>query len=193
MKMTPEQEAAYALDFDLSRDDLKPDVQVEYDRQLEVRRNQDRHAGPDATFAALGVQVRGETVETYGAPVGAAALGPLAGADARLTDGSQAWSPGRAIFLPVGLAGLATKTKAAAFVIFADGKYHETALNGNAAVRTAQAEAVKFNLIAGIPTPPAQQRDDVAAILRKLTSLHDEGLLTDEEFAAKRAEVIARI
>jgi hypothetical protein len=137
--------------------------------------------------------VRGETVETYGAPVGAAALGPLAGAEARLTDGSQAWSPGRAIFLPVGLAGLATKTKAAAFVIFADGKYHETALNGNAAVRTAQAEAVKFNLIAGIPTPPAQQQDDVAAILRKLTSLHDEGLLTDEEFAAKRAEVIAWI
>jgi Short C-terminal domain len=33
----------------------------------------------------------------------------------------------------------------------------------------------------------------VAVILRKLASLHDEGLLTDEEFAAKRAEVIARI
>jgi hypothetical protein len=33
----------------------------------------------------------------------------------------------------------------------------------------------------------------VAAILRKLATLHGEGLLTDEEFAAKRAEVIARI
>ena len=52
------------------------------------------------------------------------------------------------MFMPVGLAGLATKTKATAFVIFADGTYHETALNDNAAVRAAQAEAVKFNLMA---------------------------------------------
>jgi len=97
------------------------------------------------------------------------------------------------MFLPVGLAGLATKTKATAFVIFADGVYHETALNDNAAVRAAQAEAVKFNLMTGTHAPPDRQQDDVAAILRKLVSLHDEGLLTDEEFAAKRAEVIARI
>jgi hypothetical protein len=129
LKLTPEQEAAYALDFGISRDDLKPDVRVEYDRQLEVRRAQVRPAGPDAVFPALGVQVRGKVVEGYAAPSGAAALGSLAGSEARLTDGSQAWSPGRAIFLPVGLAGLATKTKAAAFVIFADGKYHETALD----------------------------------------------------------------
>jgi putative oligomerization/nucleic acid binding protein len=97
------------------------------------------------------------------------------------------------MFLPVGFAGLATKTKAAAFVIFADGTYHETELNGNAAVRAAQAEAVKFNLMAGTATPPARQQEDAAATLRKLASLHDEGLLTDEEFAAKRAEVIARM
>jgi hypothetical protein len=77
-------------------------------------------------------------------------------------------------------------------VIFGDGRYHEAALNGNAAVWAAQAEAVKFNLMAGTPELPAQQQD-VAAALRQLVSLHDEGLLTDEEFAAKRAEVIARI
>jgi hypothetical protein len=112
---------------------------------------------------------------------------------AGLTDGSQAWSPGRAVFMPVGFTGLATKTKATAFVIFADGTYHETTLNGNAAVRAAQAEAVKFNLLAGAPAEPAPQQDDVAVVLRKLASLHGEGLLTDEEFAAKRAEVIARI
>lgn len=193
MKMTSEQEAAYALNFGVSRDDLKPDVQAEYDRQMEVRRRQGRPTGPDAIFPALGVQVRGDAVEPYAAPLGAAALGLLAGAQAQLTDGSQAWSPGRAMFLPVGLAGLATKTKAAAFVIFADGKHHETTLNGNTAVRAAQAEAIKFNLVADRPTPPAPQQDDVAAILRKLASLRDEGLLTDEEFAAKRAEVIARI
>jgi hypothetical protein len=33
----------------------------------------------------------------------------------------------------------------------------------------------------------------VAATLRKLASLRDEGLLTDDEFAAKRGEFIARI
>lgn len=193
MRWTPEQEAAYALDYDLARDSLKPDVQVEYDRQLEIRRSQGRVTAPDATFPALGVQVRQGAVETYGAPLGARALGQLAGAEARLTDGSQAWSPGRAMFMPVGFAGLATKTKATAFVIFADGTHHETPLNDNATVRSAQAEAVKFNLIAGQPAPPVPQQEDVAAVLRKLASLHDEGLLTDEEFAAKRAEIIARI
>ncbi len=193
MKMTPEQEAAYALDFGISRDVLKPEVQASYDRQLEVRRSQVRNVGPDAVFPALGVQVRGEVVEEYGAPVGAAALGALAGAEVRVTDGSQAWSPGRAFFMPAGLAGLATKTKAAAFVIFADGTYHETELNGNVAVRDAQAQAIKFNLLSTPPAPPVQQQDDVTAVLRKLTSLHNEGLLTDDEFAAKRAEVIARI
>ena len=47
--------------------------------------------------------------------------------------------------MPVGLAGLATKTKAVVFVIFADWKYQETELDSNSAVRSAQAEAVKFN------------------------------------------------
>jgi hypothetical protein len=94
------------------------------------------------------------------------------------------------MFLPVGFAGPATETKATAFVIFADGTYHEARLDGNAAVRAAQAE---FNLVAGACASRDQQQEDVAAVLRKLTSLHDEGLLTDEEFAAKRAEVIARI
>lgn len=193
MKMTPEQEASYALNYGISRKGLKPEAQVEYDRLLELRRSQARPARPDAVFPALRVQVRGEAVEEYAAPLGAAALGSLAGAEARLTDGSQAWSPGRAFFLPSGLAGLATKTKATAFVIFADGRYHEAALDGNAVVRAAQVEAVKFNLIAAAPGPAARQQDDLAAILRKLASLHDEGLLTDDEFAAKRAEVIARI
>jgi hypothetical protein len=192
-KMTPEQEASYALSYGVSREGLKPDVQAEYDRQLEALRSQSRIVAPDAIFPALGVQVRGEAVEKYGAPMGSAALGPLAGAEARVTDGSQAWSPGLAMFMPMGLAGLATKTKAAAFVIFTDGRFRETELNGNAAVRAAQAEVIKFNLMAAASAPPPQQQDDVAATLRKLSSLHAEGLLTDDEFAAKRAEVIARL
>lgn len=193
MRLTAAQEAGYALDYDLRRDSLKPDVQVEYDRQLEARRAMSRPTPPDAVFPALGVQVREQAVQDYEAPAGATPLGPLAGAEARLTDGSQAWSPGRAVFLPVGLAGLATKTKAAAFVTFADGTFRETALNGNAAVRAAQAEAVKFNLLAGTAAPAAVHQGDAASALRTLVSLHNEGLLTDQEFAAKRAEIIARI
>jgi hypothetical protein len=36
--MTPVGEAAYALDFNISRDDLRPEVQAEYDRLLYARR-----------------------------------------------------------------------------------------------------------------------------------------------------------
>jgi len=43
----------------------------------------------------------------------------------------------------------------------------------------------------GTPTPTAQI--DVAEQLRKLASLRDAGILTDEEFATKKAELIARL
>lgn len=36
-KMTPEQEAAYALDWKLPRDGLRPDVKAAYDRLVEQR------------------------------------------------------------------------------------------------------------------------------------------------------------
>ncbi|MGD0559633.1 MAG: DUF4429 domain-containing protein [Streptosporangiaceae bacterium] len=38
--------------------------------------------------------------------------------------------------------------------------------------------------------PPA---DDASTALRKLVDLHDSGLLSDDEFTAKRAEIIKRI
>lgn len=38
MRLTPEQEAAYSLDYGVSRADLKPEVQAEYDRLLAERR-----------------------------------------------------------------------------------------------------------------------------------------------------------
>ena len=99
------------------------------------------------------------------------------------------------MFLPIGMAGLATKTRATAFVIFPDGSYHERALDGNKAVGAAQSEALKFNLLASPPAAqqPQPAQEDTAATLRKLADLHREGLLTDEEYAAKRAEVIARL
>lgn len=104
------------------------------------------------TFLALKVRVKDGAVSVY--PFGSRRLGQLAGASAEVTDGARSHriagaAAGAAILGPAGLlAGLATKSKASAFVVFADGTFHETKLDGNAAVRKAQAEAVRFNLLA---------------------------------------------
>ena len=42
MRLTPEEEAAYSLDYGVSRDGLKPEVQAEYDRLLAERRARPR-------------------------------------------------------------------------------------------------------------------------------------------------------
>ena len=55
-KMSPAQAAAYALDFGVSREDLKPAAQAEYDHQLAERRAQSsRQAvpGPEARAEML--------------------------------------------------------------------------------------------------------------------------------------------
>ncbi|WP_061965935.1 SHOCT domain-containing protein [Demequina aurantiaca] len=44
----------------------------------------------------------------------------------------------------------------------------------------------------GAPTAPANGQSDVAEQLTKLASLRDAGVLTDEEFAAKKVELLAR-
>lgn len=70
-------------------------------------------AGTVTMFGALGVQVMtgGDKVYTIGSHNAvmktntSRLLGPLAGTEAMVTDGSQAWSPGRAMLLPIGLAG----------------------------------------------------------------------------------------
>jgi hypothetical protein len=145
-------------------------------------------------FPALGVQVRGNAVKSHVPGYRPRVLGPLAGAQAQLTDGHQAWNPGRARFLPIAMAGQASKTRPTAFVIFRDGKVHERVLDGNETVGAAQSEALKFNLLASPPAAPQPQpaQEDTAATLRKLADLHRTGLLTDEEYIAKSAEVIAR-
>jgi hypothetical protein len=156
-------------------------------------------AGGDATvFRALGVQVLAAAGSVYTIGYNVAGtprlLGPLAGTQAVVTDGSQAWSPGRAMFLPIGLAGLATKTKADAVIVFADGTFHSTALDGNNVVREAQKQAVQFNALAGASAPaPSKRESDPAVKLRKLQELRDAGLLTQGEYEAKRAEVISSI
>ena len=153
-------------------------------------------------FQVLGVQVlKGEgTVYTIGShnavkkTNSSRLLGSLSGAHAVVTDGSQAWSPGRAMFLPISLAGLATKTKADAAVVFPDGTFHTVPLDGNYAVREAQKQVVQFNALAGASAPTATETEsDPAVRLRKLQELRDAGLISQEEYETKRAEVIDSI
>ena len=151
-------------------------------------------------FRVLGVQVLVGGVYTIGSHDAATKtntsrrLGPLTGANAMVTDGSQAWSPGRAMFLPISLAGLATKTKADAAVVFLDGTVHTTPLNGNFAVREAQKQVVQFNALADAAAPAAaESASDPAVRLLKLRELREAGLLTEEEYEIKRAEIIDSI
>ena len=154
-------------------------------------------AGPPTVLRSLGVQVLAKAGEVYtiGGEIRgrntSRLLGPLAGAQAVVTDGSQAWSPGRAMFLPLSLTGLATKTKADAVVIFADGTFRTVALEGNNAVREAQKQAVQFNALAASGrASDALQDGGVAAELERLTALHKSGALDDEEFRAAKARII---
>jgi hypothetical protein len=159
-------------------------------------------AGMVTTFRAFGVQILAgdDKVYTIGSQDSVTKtntsrlLGPLAGAEAMVTDGAQAWSPGRAMFLPIGLAGLATKAKADAAVVFPDGKVHTVALDDNNAVREAQKQVVQFNALAGASAPAATETgSDPAVKLRKLQDLLDAGLLSQHEYETKRAEVIKSI
>lgn len=159
-------------------------------------------AGQRTVFRNLHVQVLNELGRVYTSGFENAAtrtstarpLGPLAGAEATVTDGSQAWSPGRAMLMPIALAPLATKTQADAVVVFRDGTVHTAALDGNYAVRLAQREAAEFNALAMAADNLARQSagsdGDPANRLRKLDELRTAGLLTEEEYAAKRAEII---
>jgi hypothetical protein len=101
------------------------------------------------------------------------------------------------MFLPIGLAGLATKTKADAAVVFPDGTVHMSPLDGNFAVREAQKQVVRFNAMAGAAAPtapaPPDTGSDPAVRLRKLQELLDAGLLTQDEYETKRAEIINAI
>jgi uncharacterized membrane protein YeaQ/YmgE (transglycosylase-associated protein family) len=53
-------------------------------------------------------------------------------------------------------------------------------------------ERPQLGTLLGAPGGQAAQRRDVADQLRKLEELHRDGALTDEEFEAKRAELLAR-
>jgi hypothetical protein len=117
-------------------------------------------------FLHLGIAVEDGTVRVWPKPpptIGqvtglqkrpAAELGPLAGLHAEVTDGTAshrvgAAVAGGAVFLPLALVGLSRKSKAVAFVIGPGGVVHERPLKGARQIREAQAEAVRFNAMAG--------------------------------------------
>ena len=90
-KMTPEQEARYALGFHVARSGLSMAAQLEYERLLREGYGGPQQAEiPDAVFPALGVRVRGDSVESHVPGYRPRVLGLLAGAQAQLTDGHQA-------------------------------------------------------------------------------------------------------
>lgn len=63
MRLTAKQEAAYALDYGMSRAGLKPEVQAEYDRLLAERRAHPRvRAAPDQTGL---LSIGGRPVDTW--------------------------------------------------------------------------------------------------------------------------------
>jgi uncharacterized membrane protein YeaQ/YmgE (transglycosylase-associated protein family) len=47
--------------------------------------------------------------------------------------------------------------------------------------------------VLGSPAKRAYEREEVSEQLKKLSELHDEGVLTDEEFQQKKAELLARM
>ena len=172
---------------------------VETERQTQLYELFAR-AGDATEFRLLGVQVLAGQVYTIGfhsdvMKTNSSRLhGPLAGAEAMVTDGAQAWSPGRAMFLPIGLAGLATKAKADAAVVFPDGTVQTVPLDGNYQVREAQKQVVQFNALAGAAAPPATETgNNPAGRLQKLQELRDAGLVTQDEYEMKRAEIINSI
>lgn len=212
--MTPEQKRArrqqwQAMTLTERREAI--DASAEHDRQERVASGKGerwitrRVSNP--VYAGLGVRVRDGQVYKY-PTFSQPALGPLAGARAEITDPTKAQMIRAgvvsgitlgALIGPLALApGVLRKSKAVAFVIFPNGKLHEKNLDGTAAIRAAQRDAMRFNTLAGsveTPAPAAAQPPPPTASerLAEVTRLHDAGLLTDEEYQVKRAEIISQL
>jgi hypothetical protein len=153
-------------------------------------------------FDALGVQIltADDTVYTIGShdPLtqtnSSQLLGLLAGAEAMVTDGSQGRSPGHAVFWPLSLTAGTTETVTNAVIIFSDGTVHAYPLHGSSELRVAQKQVMQFNTLAGTAAPEISTMNARhAGRLRELQELWEAGLLTQEEYDAKRAEIIASI
>lgn len=208
MARTPEQDAAYALNFGVSRSDLKPEAQAAYDRLVQerqqVQEERKRLTAATVWFPDLGVGVRDGNV--YEHTAGMKLLGPLAGARAEALAGNagsyrSAGQRAAAVAL-VGPAGAISRTyKGVAVVAFADGSVSEKLLADLASVAKAQAAASRFNSLAASAQPaedipsgrehgPAQNGEEIVSRLERLAALHFSGALDDEEFRAAKARII---
>jgi len=189
------------LDPSLTEEVLDSMLAAEKARQADLYETFVR-AGTVTLFRAFGVQILKGDDKVYTIGVQAPwektnssrLLGSLAGAEAKVTDGTSAFSPGKAMIMPIGMAALARKEIADAMIVFTDGTVHSAALDGSSAVRQARKECVDFNARAGtvISAGPAHA-EDPAARLKKLKELWDAGLLSEQEYEAKRATVINSI
>jgi hypothetical protein len=102
----------------------------------------------------LGVRIEDDHVSTLPGLLKARRLGPLKGAHAEVTAGTRQHRIGAAaVVAPLSLGaglliGLTKKSKAVAFVVFADGTVHERKLDGSSMISNAQRDVVKFNALA---------------------------------------------
>jgi hypothetical protein len=160
------------------------------------------HARTVTIFEALGVQVLtdDDTVYTIGShdPLtqtnSSQLLGLLGGAEATVTEGSPGPSPGHAVFWPLSLTAGTHETVANAVIVFPDGTVHAHPLHGSGEIRAAQKQVMQFNRLAGTAAPEiSKMNTGHAARLRELQELWEAGLLSQEEYDAKRAEIIASI
>jgi hypothetical protein len=169
----------------------------------ETRRRADMYtkfarAARVSTFVQLGVQVLagdgdvysiGEH-DPYGKANSSAVLGPLAGAEAHVT--ARAIGPIYAISASAPVAMAAGRAVAVAVVAFTDGSAHSSVVRSNRNVLDAQLEATRFNQLAraATATPSAELSGDPMDRLRKLLELLDAGLLTEQEYEARRLTII---
>jgi hypothetical protein len=76
------------------------------------------------------------------------------------------------------------------------GRMRDAANDENAVIftkkHTAEFEAIRDAVLAAVTTPAAAA-PDVTDQLSKLAALHEAGVLTDHEFADKKADLLARL
>jgi hypothetical protein len=159
MAMTPEQEAACALYFEVSRSDLRPEVQAAYDRLAEerqqARQERERLVAATTWFPDLGIGVRDGNVYEHTAAM--KLLGPLAGAHAEALAGNagkrrSAGERAAAVAVVGPVEAVSRAYKGVAVVAFADGSTSEKMLTDLASVARAQAAAAQLNsLAAAVP------------------------------------------
>jgi uncharacterized membrane protein YeaQ/YmgE (transglycosylase-associated protein family) len=66
-------------------------------------------------------------------------------------------------------------------------------ITGPEAYRPPAGRQRRLRDVFGSPAKRAYERQDTTEQLRKLSELHDEGVISDEEFERKKAELLARL